>query len=145
MDAAAAPSIGSRMEPKRMVGIALFVFAVTGGMFLEQVLKAILGGLKWNDPTLLGDITLTVLIGFGVAIGAAIYVYMNPKTREGGLEIAGELKRVTWPSVAETRVSTIAVVIASVVSSLILFFFDFIASKVMTIWVPAALRWITGT
>ena len=143
----AVPSIGSKMEPKRMVGIALVALAVTGGMFLDQVAKSIFAGLKWNDPQVLGveDLTLTAVVGFALAIGGAVYVYMNPKLREGGLDIAAELKRVSWPSVAETRVSTIAVVIASLVSSIILFFFDFIASKVMTIWVPAGLRWITGS
>jgi preprotein translocase subunit SecE len=128
-----------------MVGVALFLFAVAGGMFLDRVAKAIFGALRWNDPQLVGeDVTLTLLLGFGVAIAAALYVWFNQKLREGGLEIAAELKRVTWPSLAETRVSTIAVVIASLVASLVLFFFDFIASKVMTIWVPAGLRWITG-
>ncbi len=145
MDAAAASSIGSKMEPKRMVGIALVAFALAGGMFLENVFKAILErGLKWTDPTLVGDVTVTQLVAFALAIGVAAYVYLNPKTRETGLEIAGELKRVTWPSLAETRVSTVAVVVASVVCSLVLFFFDFLASKLMTIWVPAALRWVTG-
>ena len=143
----AAPSIGSKMEPKRMVGIALVALAVAGGMFLEQVARVTFAALKWNDPQILGidELTLTALIGFALAVGVAVYVYMNPKLREGGLDIAAELKRVSWPSLAETRVSTVAVVIASLVSSLILFFFDFVASKVMTIWVPAGLRWITGS
>lgn len=141
----AAPSIGSKMEPKRMVGIGLVCLALAGGMFLDQVAQAIFAGLKLNDPQIIGeDVTLTGLLGFGLAAALAIYVYMNAKLREGGLDIAAELKRVSWPSMAETRVSTIAVVIASLVSSLILFFFDFIASKVMTIWVPAGLRWLTG-
>ncbi|MGC4116586.1 MAG: preprotein translocase subunit SecE [Myxococcales bacterium] len=141
----AAPSIGSKMEPKRMVGIGLVALGVAAGMFLDQVAKAIFAGLKLNDAQLIGeDITVTGLIGFVLAGALAAYVWFTPKLREGGLDIAAELKRVSWPSIAETRVSTIAVVIASLVSSLILFFFDFIASKVMTIWVPAGLRWLTG-
>ena len=130
-----------------MVGIALVALAVTGGMFLDQVAKSIFAGLKWNDPQFLGieDMTVTSVVGFVISGAIALYIYFNPKLREGGLDIAAELKRVSWPSVAETRVSTVAVVIASLVSSIILFFFDFIASKVMTIWVPAGLRWITGS
>ena len=140
-----APSIGARMEPKRMVGIALFLFAVAGGMFLDRIAKSVFGALRWNDPQLIGeDVTLTLVVGFAVALAAVLYVWFSPKIRDGSLEIAAELKRVTWPSLAETRVSTIAVVIASLVASLILFFFDFVASKAMTIWVPAGLRFITG-
>ena len=128
-----------------MVGIALVVFAAAAGMFLDNVIGAIFNALKWNNATLLGEsMTLSAVVGFVVAIAAAIYIWFSASLREGGLEIAAELKRVTWPSMAETRVSTIAVVIASLVAAIILFFFDFIASKAMTIWVPAGLRFITG-
>ena len=129
-----------------MVGITLVALAVAGGMFLSAVAKAAFGALTWNDAAIFGieDLTVTSVLGFALATGAALYVYLNPKLRAAGLDIAAELKRVSWPTLAETQVSTVAVVIASLVSSLVLFFFDFIASKVMTIWVPAALRWITG-
>ena len=90
------------------------------------------------------DLTLTSVVGFAIAVAFVLYLYFTPSMREGGLDIAAELKRVTWPSLAETRVSTIAVVIASLVAAIILFFFDFVASKLMTIWVPAGLRWIAG-
>lgn len=127
-----------------MVGITFLVFTVVGGMFLSRVMAAIFGGLRWNDPPLLGveELALTSVIGFAVAIGVALALYLNQRVQAGSLEIAAELKKVTWPSLGETRVSTIAVIIASVVSALILFFFDFIASKVMTVWVPSLLGWL---
>jgi len=44
---------------------------------------------------------------------------------------------VTWPSWAETRVSTIAVVIASLSAAVILFGIDTLAYKIMVNWLPA--------
>jgi preprotein translocase subunit SecE len=136
--------VGAKMEPKRMVGLTLFVFALTGGMFLSRVAATVFEKLKWNDPALLGieDLTITSLVGFALSISVVLYCYFNPTIRAGSLDIAAELKRVTWPSFAETRVSTVAVIIASVVAATILATFDFFSSKVMTVWVPQILAWI---
>lgn len=146
MDAATStgnPAAG-KLEPRRMVGIAYFSFALAGGMFLSHVIGAILAAVRWGDPSLLGieELTVSAVVGFGLAIGAVVYCWVNPTVRTAALDVATELNRVTWPSLAETRVSTVAVIIASVVSSLVLFGFDFASSKVMTVWVPTALGWI---
>ncbi len=61
----------------------------------------------------------------------------NPKIRQLSLEIASELMKVTWPSWEETRVSTIAVVVASLVAAVILFGIDWLSYKVMVEWLPA--------
>ena len=52
------------------------------------------------------------------------------------LEVAGELMKVTWPTWYETRVSTIAVVIASLVAAVLLFCIDSVAYKLMVDWLP---------
>lgn len=145
MDAAISsnPAAG-KIEPRRMVGIAFLGFALAGGMFLGHVVAAILQAVRWSDPSLLGidELTVSALVGFALSIGAVVYCWLSPTVRTASLDVATELTRVTWPSLAETRVSTVAVIIASVVSSLVLFGFDFASSKVMTVWVPAALGWI---
>lgn len=145
MDVASSSSaVGTRLEPRRLVGIAYVVFAAAAGMFLSHILSAVFAGLRWNDPQLLGieDLTVTSLLGFVLAIGTAVALWMTPKVQGASLEVATELKKVTWPSFAETRVSTVAVIIASLVSSIILFVFDFLASKIMTVWVPGILGWL---
>jgi preprotein translocase subunit SecE len=137
------PALG-KMEPRRMVGIAYFAFALAGGMFLSHVVAAVLHGLRWNDPSVLGleELTLSALVGFALSVGAVVYGWLSSTVRAAALDVATELKRVTWPSIAETRVSTVAVIIASVVSAGVLFSFDLVSSKVMTVWVPAALGWV---
>jgi preprotein translocase subunit SecE len=73
-----------------------------------------------------------VLLAIGIGLGS----YFTPKTKTLSLEVASELMKVTWPSWAETRVSTIAVVVASIVASLILFGFDWFSYHVMVSWLP---------
>lgn len=144
-DAAPSAGVNNRLEPRRLVGLAFVAFAVTGAMFFSRVAAAILNGLKINDAQLLGveELTLSSVIGTVVAVAIVGFAWFNPRIQEISLDIASELKKVTWPSFAETRVSTIAVIIATLVAAVILFFFDFISSKVMTEWLPSALTWFS--
>ncbi|MSP91780.1 MAG: preprotein translocase subunit SecE [Myxococcales bacterium] len=40
-------------------------------------------------------------------------------------EVAGELRKVTWPSFAETRLSTVVVMVTTVLVAVLLALFDF--------------------
>jgi preprotein translocase subunit SecE len=141
---AASSGVGTKLEPRRLVGISYVVFALIGALFLHQVIARLLGALRVSDPALFGiqGFTVSSLIGVLLAAGVALYCFFNQRIYAGSLNVATELKRVTWPSVAEIRVSTIAVIIASLIAALILFFFDLISSMVMTEWVPGLLDWL---
>ena len=138
---AASSGVGTKLEPRRLVGISFVVFAAVGALFLRQMVALLLGALRVSDPALLGveGVTVSSLIGVLLAAGAALFCFFNQRIYAGSLNIATELKKVTWPSLAETRVSTIAVIIASLIAALVLFFFDLISSKVMTEGIPALL------
>ena len=45
------------------------------------------------------------------------------------LDVAAELKKVTWPTMRETRAATMAVVIATFVAAVILGVFDFVWAR----------------
>jgi preprotein translocase subunit SecE len=45
--------------------------------------------------------------------------------------------KVTWPSWDETRVATVAVIVASAVAAVVLFGIDTVAAKLMVDWLPA--------
>ena len=51
--------------------------------------------------------------------------------------VATELMRVTWPSWEDVRVSTIAVVVASLVAAVLLFGMDTLSYNLMVKWLPA--------
>ena len=141
----AAQPTQNQMEPSRIVGISFMVIGVLGGMFFSRVIAAVFTALKWNNRALFDveDLTLSALLGFAIALGAVAACWFNPKVKEVSLDVASELKKVTWPTFAETKISTIAVIIATIVSSLVLFSFDFIASKIMTAWLPSLLTAIS--
>src|SRR5205807_1217063 len=85
---------------------------------------------RLNDTAILGESwTVTTLVGFGTAVVAAFIAWRTPKVHTVALETANELKKVTWPTLRETRAATIAVVTATAVVSVILFGFDSLWAK----------------
>ena len=117
-------NVGGVEQPTRVVAIFYVVAAIVLGMFLEKVLELLFAGIGVNDFSILGMANLSSALGFGLAILVAAVVWRVPKTQHVSLEIALELRRVTWPSLRETRAATIAVIIASFVAAAILGVFD---------------------
>ena len=115
------------IDPKRMVVIFYVLAALAVGVFAEKVLELVFSYVRWNDPAVFGeDWRLTTVLGFAVAAAAAVVVWRTPKTQTVSLEIASELKKVTWPTLRETRAATVAVVIATFVAAVILGLFDYV-------------------
>ncbi len=123
-------NVGGVDQPKRIVAIFYVVAALAVGMFLETVLSISFGAAGVNDFTVVGDWSLSTVLGFALAVIAAILVWRIPRTQKISMEVALELRRVTWPSMRETRASTIAVIIASFVAAVILGLFDLLWSFV---------------
>ncbi len=134
----------SGIDPKRLVIIFYLVAGVILALFLEHLLSTtwaqfglpdpglpdpdFIEGLPWRATTLLGVILSLVTV---------TVCYLHPRIHRLSLEVASELMKVTWPSWAETRVSTVAVVVASLVAAIILFGIDSLAYKIMVAWLPA--------
>jgi len=117
-------NVGGVEQPKRIVAIFYVLAALALGMFLEKVLEISFAAAGVNDAALVGDWTLSTVVGFAIAVIVAVVVWRVPKTQRVSLEIALELRRVTWPSLRETRAATIAVIVASFVAAVILGVFD---------------------
>jgi preprotein translocase subunit SecE len=115
---------GGVEQPKRIVAIFYVLAAIAVGVFLEKVLALVFSYARVNDFAIFGDWSLSTVVGFAIAVAAAIVIWRIPKTQTVSLEIALELRRVTWPSVRETRAATIAVVVATFIAALILGAFD---------------------
>ena len=117
------------MTNSRMVGIAYVVMALLAGVFLEHVLAA--GFRLWavtqplTTPRFGTDNwTFSSFIGLGISCAVAFYFWRRPDTHDASIEVAAELRKVTWPSIPETRAATIAVIIASLVAAVLLGLFD---------------------
>jgi preprotein translocase subunit SecE len=115
------------MTNSRLVVIGYVVLGLAAGLFLEHVLILVFGAFSPTQPLtrpLAGDWTWSTLLGLVLAAVAAFILWRKPKTHDGSLEIAAELRKVSWPSLAETRAATIAVIVASLVSAVLLGLFD---------------------
>ena len=118
---------GTGIDPRRIVGLAIAVAAIFLGIFLSKVLELAFSYTRWNDFPVFGeDWTITAVAGFGAAAVAALVAWRTPRLRTVSLEIAAELKKVTWPTLRETRAATVAVIAFSFVSAAILGLFDYL-------------------
>jgi preprotein translocase subunit SecE len=129
----------SGMDPKRLVVIFYLIAGLIFALFLEHVCGLIWGRAGWSDPTVIEgvDWQVSTLVGFVLAAGLAVGAYLHPKTHNLSIEVASELMKVTWPSWAETKASTLAVIVASVVAAVLLFFIDTLAYNLMVEWIPS--------
>ena len=118
---------GQGIEPKRIVAIAFALGAIFLGVFLSKVLALAFSYTRWNDFPVFGeDWTITAVAGFAAALVAAAVAWRTPRVHAASLEVAAELKKVTWPSLRETRASTLAVIAATFVAAAILGLFDYV-------------------
>ncbi|WP_338866873.1 preprotein translocase subunit SecE [Myxococcus stipitatus] len=129
----------SAMDPKRLVVIFYLLAAIVLALFLERVFGMLWASFGWPDGVLIegSDWKVSTVVGYVTAVGLALLGYFHPKTHVLSLEVASELMKVSWPTWPETRTSTMAVVVASVVAAVLLFCIDSVAYKLMVDWLPA--------
>lgn len=135
----------AEIDPKRFVVISYLLLGLVLAFFFANILtrlfveigvsqKQLISGIEFSSPP--------YLIGFVLAIGTGIYCWTNARIHGLSLEVATELKRVTWPSWEETRVSTFAVVFASLVASIVLSAIDAFSLRLMVDWLPVFWEWL---
>ena len=122
------------IDPRRMVVVFYGIAAVVVGVFLEKIIALGLSYARLDDPAIFGeDWSLSTVVGFVIAVAAAVILWRNARVRNTSLEVAGELKKVTWPTMRETRAATVAVVVATFVAAVILGVFDFVWAKLSSL------------
>ena len=124
------------MTNNRLVAFSHVVFALLVGTFLEHVLFAVFRLFSATQPLTntmfqlpLGpgdpkDFSWAAIIGLGIGIGGFAWLWKKPESHTVSMEIAAELRKVTWPSLEETRAATIAVIVASLIAAVLLGLFD---------------------
>lgn len=132
------------MGNQRALALGTLGLTAALGFVLVQASALALVTAGVGDPEIFGGLTASVLIGVGLAVVSAIVAWSNARYQEVGSEVVGELSKVTWPTGAEIRAATIAVIVATAISAIILGFMDFLSAKVMTDWIPEGIRWAQG-
>jgi len=101
--------------------IVEFLFQGLGLTPTERDAKVVTARVTWNYSTYLNIVFLAV---------AAVLVWRNARAQAVSMEVAGELKKVTWPTLRETRAATVAVLIATAIAAVILGVFDWVWAAV---------------
>jgi preprotein translocase subunit SecE len=129
----------AELDPRRLVVISYLVFGVILGLFFGHLLDSLFAQLNIGKTQLIEGtgILLVDVLGFAIAGGLGVWAWTNARVNGLSMEVANELMRVTWPSFEETRVSTLAVVVASLVAAVLLFGMDTLSYKFMVEWLPA--------
>jgi len=78
----------------------------------------------WDRALLGAQFRVSGALGMAAGVAVTVVLWMNLQVNQLGLEIASELRNVTWPTWPETRVATIVVVVTTIVVSIILGVFD---------------------
>jgi preprotein translocase subunit SecE len=115
------------MTNSRLVAIGYVVLGILSGLFLEQIFLRVFDAFSLTQPLVHGpgeDWTYCRFLGLGIMAVVGIVFWKTPKTHDTSLEIVAELRKVSWPTFAETRAATIAVIVASIISAVLLGCFD---------------------
>jgi preprotein translocase subunit SecE len=117
------------MSNNRIVMIGYVVLALVTGIFLEHCLLALFNLFSLTQPLTAhfspdSDYNWCTVIGLGLSYGAAFWIWRTPRYHQVSLEIVSELRKVSWPSFAETRAATVAVIVASLIAAVLLGLFD---------------------
>lgn len=129
----------AEMDPRRLVVVSYLVFGLILTLFLGRVVELLMGRIGIGNGELIVGTGIKVadVLGFLITAGGAAYAWTNPRVKQLSLEVATELMRVTWPSWEDVRVSTMAVVVASLVAAILLFGMDTLSYNLMVKWLPA--------
>lgn len=119
-------------EVKRYVNLSFIIACIIMSWFYMKFAAFIMGMFQLADERVMGErVTYSTVAGILLAIVTTVLLWRSPRIYEGSLNVAREMKKVTWPDAEETKYSMKVVIAMSVIVALILFVFDF-CSKELT-------------
>lgn len=112
-------------EVKRYVNLTYIVAAIVMSWFYMKLSAWVLSVAHVVDVHLLGErVTYSTIAGIILGIITAFLLWRSPKIYEGSLNVAREMKKVTWPNADETKYAMKVVIATSLIVAMILFCFD---------------------
>lgn len=110
------------MEVSRYVNLfyatCLVLAVITFNKLVAQIWESV---EVLKDVSIVGNtITLTTLIGVGLGVALTVWAYRREDYRSHVSEVVIELHKVTWPTMNETKRSTMVVIVFTIIVSLYL-------------------------
>jgi preprotein translocase subunit SecE len=120
------------MNVQRYVNIGFVVVGVVAWAVMARFFGTVLEWIDLDAPLIGADFMRSDLLGLvsGVAVGVALK--LHAPLNEWGIEVGNELKKVSWPTWEETKLSTVVVVVVSIIVAVILAVFDTVWAAVST-------------
>jgi preprotein translocase subunit SecE len=112
--------------PNKPVHLIFLCGAVLAFYVLQWTIDWVWG--YFSPETLPSEFKLSLISGV-IAVVGGITMYRSDKYYTLANEVAGELKKVTWPSAKEVRAATIVVIVMAIISAIILGLFDLVWSN----------------
>lgn len=111
------------IETKKGVFSCFLIISMLGWIVLSKLFNAV---AAYFDFFAYGNYVEIVVRLVPVVCGVGLFVglYQNQKSNTYMSEVITELKKVTWPTSKDIYAATIAVIIAVLISSVVLFFLD---------------------
>jgi preprotein translocase subunit SecE len=101
---------------------------LVGAVLLFYVLQWSIDWIWGYFGTAPSEIRISLFSAVGATL-IAVVMYRSDRIYTLANEVAGELKKVTWPTAKEVRTATIVVIVMAVISAIILGVFDFVWSN----------------
>ena len=102
---------------------------------LINIISTIFGLADISDSELMGEnVRYSTVCGLILAIIGTVVLWRNSKIYNWALNVAYEMKKVTWPTMDETIYAMKVVIATSLIVALILTVFD-LSAKFTTHWI----------
>lgn len=120
------------MENQRLVTLLYVVAGLSGGVLVRSAGTQVVAYQSFEDPVLLGIMSLTTLLGVIGGILTFALLTRNAKANEFADSSISEMSKVTWPGRDETVNNTGLVVGAAVGFGALMFVYDYSWSAITT-------------
>ena len=113
------------MSRQNYVTVGIIALAILAGYVLAHLFSWVWVQFGLEDyPLLTRELSFTLVLGYVVASGAAVFCFVHKPTRQITQEIGDELSKVSWPTREETGNATVVVLATVVLCALYLGLFD---------------------
>lgn len=119
-------------DVKRYVNLSFIIGGIVMSWFLMNLSAWVMSYIPipaLNSDIMGEHVTTSTLVGAALALVITVVLWKTPKVYEGALNVAREMKKVTWPSWDETKHAMKVVVVTTCIIASILFCFDFLAKE----------------